>query len=103
MNKFGALAFIIGFWLLLPIPFMYLNIGGYSTLNFDKLAEIESPQEVSWVESVGTFFSTAITLIGIYFQTMLLWINGVPMIINIFLWFLRIISGLSLLLILTGG
>lgn len=96
MSKYVILAFIISFWLILPIPFMFLNIGGYDTIDFTALEGIENP-------TIITYLATFIKMVSIYFQIIFLWVFGMPIYINVFLWILRAISGFILLDSLRGN
>lgn len=104
MSKLKTMGFIIAFWLILPFPFMFVNVGGFDTLDFDKLKTSEKP--ATDVNIIWTFFEygrIGLTLLTVYLQILFIWVYGAPLFINIFLWFLRIMSGFVLLLILRGS
>lgn len=104
MTDVRLMSFIIGFWLFLPIPFMFFGIGGANIINVDELSELEQPQaEPSTLESIGIFVKIAWTLFWTYVFTIFIWVEGCPLIINLFLMFLRLISGLILLMIARGN
>ena len=99
MTDTKIMAFIIAFWLLLPLPFMYMGIGGFTELNFKNLESIEKPdKDVGTLGTINEIAKVGISLVIIYFQIIFIWVFNMPLLVNIFLWFLRIISGLIFLI-----
>ena len=88
MTNYRIMLFIIVFWLFLPVPFMIIGSSKYTTVDTSKFTA-ENIKEPTILDYISTF----LTILGTYFQFLFLWISGLPVYINLFLWVLRLISG----------
>lgn len=88
MTNYKIMLFVIAFWLFLPLPFMFAGLSNYTLVDTSKL-NADSVREPTILDYIGTF----LTIIGTYFQFMFLWISGIPVYLNLFIWVLRLISG----------
>ena len=95
MSKEVIMVFIIGFWLIFPLPMMFLNIGGFEEIDYGSLESTSKP-------TLLNYLGLGIDLLGMYFFTIFIWVIDAPLFLNIFFIFLRLISGFMLVLILRG-
>lgn len=118
MNKLFVISLILGFWFILPLPYMWMDYGGYSTKVIDKLEDkitdiqvqdMHTSENTSWdyelatfIRNVGNFLSMIWTIISMYFQILVIGFPNAPVLINYFLWLMRIIS-ISTIYLMTRG
>ena len=97
MNKLAFMSFAVVFWISLPVILGFLGIGGSDNLrlNFQELNDLKEPTIKSNIE-LGWTMATY------YFKIIFMWVYGAPLIINLFLWILRIITAFVILLIIRG-
>lgn len=129
MNKFFVIVLILGFWLVLPIPFLWMGVSGLDTSTMKTLVAnmeaIQPPQTegivttdssslynaindaykavISFLTNAGRFILLIFTVISLYFQVLILGIPGVHELINYFLLFMKIISVTTIYLLLRGN
>lgn len=120
MNKLYSIVFIIGFWFFLPIPYMLLEMNSYdSSIMFNIRTQIEKlevnkienetyeadfwTKAGNFIDSLATFSNIGLQLMVLFFQILILGIPNAPVIINYFLWFLKIISAIVLYLLVRGN
>lgn len=88
MDKLTLMFVILGFWLILPIPFMLMGFGEYDTVDIDTNA------------AIGTFI---IAVGEIYLKTLILSIPNVHLFINLFLLLLKLGSIIGTYLMIRGN
>jgi hypothetical protein len=100
-SSLRVIIFILVFWLFLPIPFILYNTYATDSFNFNTIdtSNLESIKNPTIFDNLGVMWS----VIGIYFQMVFLWINGLPLILNYFLILLRIISAFVIVMVGVHG
>lgn len=101
MNKIVLVVFLIGFWLFLPIPMIYMNIGNYDYLRENDLSDLdkyenERPSFLNFLNEIGY-------MVGIYLKLLFFTIPNAPALINYFLLFLKSLTGVFLFVMLRGN
>ena len=89
------IGFILAFWLFLPLPMMFLGMGNFNTLDYSALEQVSEP-------NFFTYVSTSVAMLSIYFKILFLGIPEAPLIINVFIGFLKLMSGIVIALLLKG-
>lgn len=90
---------------MLPIPFMFMGIGGYTYLekDFDNLNKVSAPEDRTFLEQAGSILGGFISMVGMYLKILVMGFNGIPTVINYFLTFLKVLSGFILLMMFRGN
>jgi len=92
MSKILYTAIIIGFWFFYPLGLMLMGEGNYDIYVQDT-RDYANPTLLDYI-------GTAISLVGNYFQLLVIGIPDAPFIINRIVNFLQIISGLLIFVLL---
>lgn len=98
MSKLKYSAFILGFWLLLPLGMAIMGIGGFDSL------ELNVPSEPPRNIVVGFFqwANSILDILGMYFRLFVFSIAGIPLVLQWGLRFMQLLSLIIMLLILRG-
>lgn len=92
-----VLAFtIVAFWLFLPIPLMYMGVGGFNEINTGDLQNSDEPTTLGLILDFGGYIS-------VYFQTMFFIIPNINFILARFVNLLQIMSGFLILVMIRGN
>jgi len=125
MNKLFVIILILGFWFIFPIPFALMGMSGADSETIKNMAsEIESisepvipmfedTQNNTFLEkaafAVYSFFAGIFNIIGfvfkilwVYMKILTIGLPETPLYINMFLIFLKVISGITIYLLLRG-
>jgi len=95
MSKIRIMLFIIAFWLIIPLPFMILGIGGFDRVSFKEIQDLEQPSFFNYL-TIGWDY------LSIYFRIIFIGFYGTPIYIDIFLWLLRAITVFTFILVIRG-
>lgn len=94
-NKLVMAVFIIGFWLLYPIPFMFME-----NANFDNVM-LDGSNVKSTIEDANIITAPK-DMLSIYFDIFFTGIPDASFIINRFINLMQLVSGLILFLLIRG-
>lgn len=113
MNKMFVLLLIIGFWLFLPIPIIYMESTNQNSATIRNMKDtissfsIENQEESD--SGIIRFFNGVWSFIKLFFSFIVLLFNIMVMgfpdagLFNYFLWFLKIISLVAIIMIVRGN
>ena len=96
MTKLWFATFIVAFWLILPVPMMFLNIGDYDYLEDDFKALTEKP-------NVFNYLAIAFDMIWFYLTLVFFTIPNAPVIVNVFVMIIKYTSVTVAYLLLRGS
>lgn len=118
MSKISIIVCIIAFWIILPIPMMALNmqsndvkyledsINGFSTPDStDPLCDNNNSLYCNAQKLITTIFSiikSIFSMIFILFKIIIIGIDGLPAIFNYFFLILKMISAITVFVLMRG-
>lgn len=117
MNKMFVIVLILGFWLFLPIPFIWMDVTSLNSQTMDNIKEgisnmgieTQNTDNTGFWGSVGQFFNGIWNFVKLLFNFAVLYFNILVMgfpdagLLNYFLWFLKIISVVTIVMIIRGN
>lgn len=102
MSRVILAIFVIGFWLFLPLPLMYLDVGGFSEVDKSDLATIQTPN-VGKLTFLFDLIQPFVVFIKMYFKLLVFSIPTVSIGIRYFFNFIQILSMIFLAFMLRGN